>query len=165
VKESLNKKFHSPRPTVRLFIHTIDQRLKFPRIIEMTAQNVVVVGIGAMGGGMACALLAASITRCVTGYDKSVDAVKTFFGESQAAKKAPSSMPSTMASAITESTDFVVLSLVNQGQCEQVCFGEGENLLNLVPKGSCVVMTSTVTGTSNVFVFFGNIKCPNLQVS
>jgi 3-hydroxyisobutyrate dehydrogenase-like beta-hydroxyacid dehydrogenase len=119
-------------------------------VAPTTGQNVVVVGIGAMGGGMACALLAASITRCVTGYDKSVDAVKTFFGESQAAKKAPLSIPSSMTSAITESTDFVVLSLVNQGQCEQVCFGEGDNLLNLVPKGSCVVMTSTVTGTSTM---------------
>jgi 3-hydroxyisobutyrate dehydrogenase-like beta-hydroxyacid dehydrogenase len=116
-------------------------------VAPTTDQNVLVVGIGAMGGGMARALLASSITRCVTGYDKSVDAVKTFFGEAQAANKSPSSIPTSMASAITESTDFVVLSLVNQGQCEQVCFGEGESLLNLVPKGSCVVMTSTVTGT------------------
>jgi putative dehydrogenase len=113
----------------------------------MTGQNVVVVGIGAMGGGMARALLASSITSCVTGYDRNTDTVKAFFDQAQAAKKAPSSIPSSMAAAITESTDFVVLSLVNQGQCEQVCFGEGESLLNLVPKGSCVVMTSTVTGT------------------
>ena len=107
---------------------------------------------------MARALLASSITGCVTGFDKNTDTVKAFFDEAQIAKKAPSSIPLSMAAAITESTNFVVLSLVHQGQCEQVCFGEGENLLNLVPKGSCVVMTSTVTGTLSVFVFFANIR-------
>jgi 3-hydroxyisobutyrate dehydrogenase-like beta-hydroxyacid dehydrogenase len=130
----------------------------------MTGENVVVVGIGAMGGGMARALLASSITRCVTGFDKNLDAVKAFFGEAQAVHKAPSSIPSSMAAAITESTHYVVLSLVHQGQCEQVCFGEGENLLNLVPKGSCVVMTSTVTGALSVFAFFGNIVVQISQV-
>ena len=38
--------------------------------------NVVVVGIGAMGGGMARALLDSNATKIVVGYDKTTEAVE-----------------------------------------------------------------------------------------
>jgi 3-hydroxyisobutyrate dehydrogenase-like beta-hydroxyacid dehydrogenase len=108
--------------------------------------DVVVVGIGAMGGGMARALLDSPITNSVIGYDKSVDAVENFFEESKMVNKACEIAPTTLSDSISESTNFVILSLVNESQCEQVCFAGDENLLNLMPKGSCVVAASTVTG-------------------
>jgi 3-hydroxyisobutyrate dehydrogenase-like beta-hydroxyacid dehydrogenase len=108
--------------------------------------NVVVVGIGAMGGGMARALLDSPITNSVIGYDKSVDAVEKFFEESKVVNKACEIAPTTLSDSISESTNFVILSLVSESQCEQVCFAGDESLLNLMPKGSCVVAASTVTG-------------------
>lgn len=109
--------------------------------------NVVIVGIGAMGGGMARALLDSEITNTVVGYDKSMAAVELFFQESQNVQKAQGNVPLSLKEAITNDTNVCVISLVNEVQCEEVCFGGEENLLNLMPKGSCVVMTSTVTGT------------------
>jgi 3-hydroxyisobutyrate dehydrogenase-like beta-hydroxyacid dehydrogenase len=111
-----------------------------------TGKHVVVVGIGAMGGGMARALLDSPVTNLVIGYDRSTEVVDTFFQESQTASKAGKSPPRSLRESISECTDFAILSLVNEPQCEQVCFGEGDNLLNLMPKGSCVILTSTVTG-------------------
>ena len=124
--------------------------------------NVVVVGIGAMGGGMARALLlphpqekagddATTATNCstsiqtVSGFDLSQEVVRQFHQEAVAAGKGVAQPPTSLSDAISKSTDIVVLSLVNQAQCEQVCFGGEKNLLNLVPKGSCVILTSTVT--------------------
>lgn len=109
--------------------------------------EAVVVGIGAMGGGMARALLQSPVTNVVVGYDKSAEAVEKFFQESKKMSKPGKIPPSSLREAISDSTDFVVVSLVNESQCEQVCFGEGENLVNLMPKGSCVILTSTVTAT------------------
>jgi 3-hydroxyisobutyrate dehydrogenase-like beta-hydroxyacid dehydrogenase len=114
-----------------------------------TENHVVVVGIGAMGGGMARALLDSPATNIVVGYDRSTDAVEKFFQESKAANKAGNSPPSSLRESISDGMDFVILSLVNESQCEQVCFGDGENLVNLMPKGSCVILTSTVTGKSD----------------
>ena len=108
--------------------------------------KIVVVGIGAMGGGMARALLESPITSSVVGYDRYEPAVEMFFEESKSANKAPESPPSSLKTSISESTDFVILSLVNESQCEQVCFGDGDNLLNSMSKGSCCILTSTVTG-------------------
>jgi 3-hydroxyisobutyrate dehydrogenase-like beta-hydroxyacid dehydrogenase len=75
--------------------------------------------------------------------------VEKFFQESKAANKAANSPPSSLRESISDGMDFVILSLVNESQCEQVCFGDGENLSNLMPKGSCVILTSTVTGKSD----------------
>jgi 3-hydroxyisobutyrate dehydrogenase-like beta-hydroxyacid dehydrogenase len=112
-------------------------------------KHVVVIGIGAMGGGMARALLDSSVTNLVIGYDKSTEAVDIFFQESQTANKAGKSPPQSLPESISKSTEFVILSLVNESQCEQVCFGEGDNLINLMPEGSCLILTSTVTGEPN----------------
>lgn len=109
--------------------------------------NAVVVGIGAMGGGMARALVDSDMIGSVVGYDKSTEAVVQFYEESKYKGKAPASIPTSLTDTIGASTNVAVISLVNESQCEQVCFGGEENLWNLMPKGSCVVMTSTVTGT------------------
>lgn len=112
--------------------------------------NVVVVGIGAMGGGMARALLTSPNVKTVCGYDKSIDAVTKFYEESKQVNKSLSSSPSSLYEAISAKTDFVIISLVNESQCQQVCFGgtnDEPDLLSIMSKGSCVIMTSTVTGT------------------
>ena len=119
----------------------------------MTGENgyhVVVVGIGAMGGGMARALLTSPNVKTVCGYDKSVDAVNKFYEESKQVNKSQSSPPNALSDAISDQTDFVIISLVNESQCQQVCFGgtnDEPDLLSIMSKGSCVIMTSTVTGT------------------
>jgi len=108
--------------------------------------NVVVVGIGAMGGGMARALLDSNATKIVVGYDKTTEAVERFYKESKDAGKASENVPTSLRDSVTKDTHVTVISLVNEAQCEQVCFGGEENLLELMPTGSCVVLTSTVTG-------------------
>ena len=111
--------------------------------------NAVVIGVGAMGGGMGNALVDSPLTKTVTGYDRSAKAANYFFDIANHKQKAPQSIPTSLTEAISrEATDFAILSLVNESQCDDVCFGgsEGNNLLSLMPKNSCVVLTSTVTG-------------------
>jgi putative dehydrogenase len=114
----------------------------------MSAQEgyrVTVVGIGAMGGGMARALLDSSACKSVAGYDHSVELVDAFHKEAEAQGKAPSSKSTSLVEAVKD-CDFCLIVLVNEIQCEQVCFGPGDdNLLSLLPKGSCVILSSTVT--------------------
>jgi putative dehydrogenase len=111
--------------------------------------NVTVIGIGAMGGGMARALLKSPVTSSVVGYDRSTTLVDEFYQESKSAGKAGTadSPPTSLQQAISPDTQFVVLVLVNEDQCQQVCFGSGENLLSLIPEGCCVILCSTVTAT------------------
>jgi 3-hydroxyisobutyrate dehydrogenase-like beta-hydroxyacid dehydrogenase len=129
---------------------------------------VVVVGIGAMGGGMARALLddPSGVVQCVVGFDKSRTAVDAFFEEAKRKGKAGrDSPPRTLRDAVTLGpTDMVVvviLSLLDEGQCESVCFGGGGDddstndnnhqeedrccLYDVLPDGSCIILTSTVT--------------------
>jgi 3-hydroxyisobutyrate dehydrogenase-like beta-hydroxyacid dehydrogenase len=127
---------------------------------SQTGNEIVVVGIGAMGGGMARALLASPVAQIVCGYDRSVGAMEKFLQDAIKANKArrrqgqekqePSEVlapRTTLSEAITKTTDFVILSLVNESQCDHVCFGSNEpNLVTILPKGSCVILTSTVTG-------------------
>ena len=115
------------------------------RITEDTF-NITVIGIGAMGGGMARALLRSPISNRVTGYDRSHELVEAFFHETLSLKKAETLPPSSLSEAVNSATHFSILSLVNEMQCEQVCFGESKNLLGLMSPGSCVILTSTVTG-------------------
>jgi 3-hydroxyisobutyrate dehydrogenase-like beta-hydroxyacid dehydrogenase len=108
--------------------------------------HAVVIGVGAMGGGMGKALVDSTLTKTVVGYDRSSEAAKKFFDDANAKDKAPESIPNSLDEAISGTTDFALLSLVNESQCEQVCFGGDSNLLSSMPKGSCVILTSTVTG-------------------
>jgi hypothetical protein len=55
--------------------------------------NVTVIGIGAMGGGMARALLQSNVVSQVVGYDRSAELVQAFFEEAHQAGKAPISAP------------------------------------------------------------------------
>ena len=50
--------------------------------------NITVIGIGAMGGGMARALLEAPCSQTVTAYDRAAALVDAFQGEAVAAGKA-----------------------------------------------------------------------------
>ena len=110
--------------------------------------NVTVIGIGAMGGGMARALLASPATLRVVGYDQSTALVQTFHEESNLVGKSADSPPTSLQDAITSDTQFVVLVLVNEQQCQQVCFGgDKNNLVRLVPDGACIILCSTVTAT------------------
>lgn len=115
--------------------------------------NVAVIGIGAMGGGMARALLRSNDVSQVVGYDRSTELVKKFFEEAQVAGKAPIAPPMCLEDAIPSETKVVVLVLVTEAQCEQVCFGPPDgstnstNLLKLIPVNSYVILCSTVTAT------------------
>ena len=123
--------------------------------------QVTVIGIGAMGGGMARALLHSDCTTKVVGYDRDSVLVEAFHLEASSIGKAFSSPsfpdsdsastltrpPTTLAEAIQD-TQAVVLVLVNESQCEAVCFGaSGDDLISLLPSGSCVIVSSTVTAT------------------
>jgi 3-hydroxyisobutyrate dehydrogenase-like beta-hydroxyacid dehydrogenase len=110
--------------------------------------NVTVIGIGAMGGGMARSLLNSNETKTLLGYDRNATLCHSFFEESLNARKAASDTPpSALDQAISQETTACVLVLVNEAQCESVCFGTDEpNLSTLMPPNSCVILCSTVTG-------------------
>jgi putative dehydrogenase len=113
--------------------------------------NVTVIGLGAMGGGMARSILRCPKVDIVSGYDLSSDAVTKFHGEAVTAKKAITTdtpmAPFKLSDFVTKDTDVVVIVLVNEAQCNSVCFGgeNGENLLSLMKPNSCVFLCSTVT--------------------
>ena len=94
--------------------------------------NVTVVGIGAMGGGMARAILRSDAVAKVIGFDMSEQLASEFYEEAKAAGKASESLPSEriLKNFVSHETDVVVLVLVNEEQCEFTCFGseEGNNL-------------------------------------
>ena len=98
---------------------------------------------------MARALLKSSVASVVSGYDKSISSVQKFFEEAKQVGKGTHGAPSSLSDAVSRRTDFVILSLVNEAQCTQICLGDDEpNLLSIMPKGSCIIVTSTVTGKS-----------------
>jgi 3-hydroxyisobutyrate dehydrogenase-like beta-hydroxyacid dehydrogenase len=130
--------------------------------------NITVVGIGAMGGGMARALLDSNVSQTVTAFDVAPELTRAFWDEAlqkskckmDARKECP---PQSLADSVHPTdTQVVLVVLQTEEQCEQVCFGrngtyniDGDRgaaeappcLLNLVPRGSCVVVASTVTAT------------------
>lgn len=119
---------------------------------EMSKHNITVIGIGAMGGGMARALLDSPISGLVQGFDHASTLVDAFYDEAKAAGKASPTKPSKLAEAITTDTSFVLIVLQNEPQCEAVCFGGGggdtsggECLLSLLAPGVTVILSSTVT--------------------
>ena len=113
--------------------------------------NVTVIGLGAMGGGMARSILRSPEVKTVTGFDLSSDAVTKFHQDAVAAGKvvtdeAPSE-PYKLSNFVSKKTDVVVVVLVNENQCNSVCFGgdNDENLITLMKPESCVFISSTVT--------------------
>ena len=112
----------------------------------MSRVSVSVIGIGAMGGGMARALLESSVATEVQGYDHATTLVDAFYDEAKAAGKAAPIKATKLSEAITSSTDFAIIVLQNEPQCEAVCFGNGsESLASLLTPGSCAILCSTVT--------------------
>jgi putative dehydrogenase len=122
--------------------------------------NVTVIGLGAMGGGMARSLLKCSAIQHISGFDLSPDLVASFYEDALACGKAMPSLsrpPTTTNTILTidnfvhESTNIVLLVLVNEAQCQHTCFGGGgdrnsnNNLLSILSEGSCVVVSSTVS--------------------
>jgi putative dehydrogenase len=93
---------------------------------------------------MARALMESDVSRTVTGYDHATTLVDAFFEEAQAQNKAPAQKPTSLKEAVSSETKFVLIVLQNEPQCQQVCFGDGDNLLSLLAPGSCVILSSTV---------------------
>jgi len=114
--------------------------------------NVTVIGLGAMGGGMARSLLRSDDVKSVAGFDLNAQVVSKFYEEAKESGKAASANAPeqlTMDRFIDgESTDVVLIVLVNEAQCQTVCFGSDANSCNLestLRKGSTVIVSSTVT--------------------
>jgi putative dehydrogenase len=136
--------------------------------------HIAVIGLGAMGGGIARALLNSSVSQTVTGYDRDVTLVNAFHRETLLQRKAHlakssnnekvfSDPPASLCKAIFSDTDFVLLVLLNEQQCDDVCFGNCDgattlnpetnssdrllksNLLSILPNDCCVVCCSTVS--------------------
>lgn len=103
---------------------------------------------------MARALLKSTETKTVIGYDHSEALAAAFHQEATECGKALlKDPPKSLKEAISkDQTDFVVVVLQNEKQCQDVCFGDGTgsdrpSLIDLAPKGSCVIVCSTVTAT------------------
>lgn len=118
--------------------------------------NATVIGLGAMGGGIALALLDAPAVATVVGYDCDPTLAKAFFNDSVVAhKQRQPHGPTCLRDAISDETDFVFLVLLNEAQCQTVCFGgdnnkndsdnNTDNLLSLVPEQCCIVCCATVS--------------------
>ncbi|KAL7492049.1 hypothetical protein ACHAWT_003182 [Skeletonema menzelii] len=105
--------------------------------------KVTVIGLGAMGGGMARSLLRSSSISEVSGFDLSKKLVQSFYDEARTAGKSAASLSSelTVENFVDETTDVVLIVLVNEAQCQSVC----NNLLSIMREGSCVVVSSTVS--------------------
>jgi putative dehydrogenase len=111
--------------------------------------NVTVIGLGAMGGGMARALLRSSSISTVSGCDISEKVVEQFQAEALSAGKDDREIAissTNLSSSVTPRTDVVVLVLVNEKQCNQVCFANnGNSLIQLMKADSTVMLSATVT--------------------
>lgn len=94
---------------------------------------------------MARALLESNAVRTVTGFDRSVPLAQALYNDSVAVHKAPNRMPTNPSEAVTSETDFVVLVLQNEQQCQDVCFDDENNLIQKIPKTCGIIICSTVT--------------------
>lgn len=133
--------------------------------------RVTVVGLGAMGGGMARSLLRSPAVDEVAGFDLSPALASSFHSDAAAAGKATPTLPSTLTldRFVDGSTDVVLLVLVNEAQCEVTCFGGDANLISILREGSCVVVSSTVSAewTKSAFDRFAarNVRFLDCPVS
>ena len=105
------------------------------------------VGLGAMGGGMARSLLRSQAVNEVRGFDLSSDLVASFHEDANAVGKASPTLPSELAlnKFVDKSTNVVLIVLVNEKQCQATCFEGENNLLSILSEGACVVVSSTVS--------------------
>lgn len=112
----------------------------------MIYEKISVIGIGAMGGGMARALLESDISPQITGYDHSTSLTQVFYEESLQAGKNATQIPTSLKQAVDHAS-FILVVLQNESQCQQVCFEGEECLLNLLSNETAVMISSTVTAT------------------
>ena len=118
------------------------------KLISWAIMKVTVIGLGAMGGGMARSILPSSVVEEVSGFDLSQDLVSAFYDDAKiAGKAAPTlSLELTIDNFVNKSTDVVLIVLVNEAQCQATCFGGGDiNLFSILAEGSCVIVSSTVS--------------------
>jgi len=98
---------------------------------------------------MARALLRSSSVATVSGFDLMQERVSDFHSTALLAGKAPASAPPDelkLETFVTEETDVVLLVLVNEAQCQAVCFENGDvNLASLLRPDAAVILSSTVT--------------------
>lgn len=99
---------------------------------------------------MARSLLRSDAVASVAGFDLNRKIVSEFYQEAKEAGKTYSSEPPeqlTLEKFVDGTkTDVVLVVLVNEAQCQSVCFGtNGNSLETLVRKGSTVIVSSTVT--------------------
>ena len=116
--------------------------------------EVTVIGLGAMGGGMARSLLRSPAVSSVSGYDLSRDLASSFYSDASAAGKArPPSLPPSpyaLGDFVDRGTDVVLIVLVDESQCQSTCFGGGGgkvDLLSSMREGSVVIVSSTVSAS------------------
>lgn len=114
--------------------------------------SITVIGLGAMGGGMARSLLRSDAVGSVAGFDLNPEVVSKFYEEAKAVGKAAcaeSPQQLTLDRFVgATTTDVVLIVLVNEAQCQSVCFGNSPNSSNiesLLRQGSTVIVSSTVT--------------------
>ncbi|KAL3798228.1 hypothetical protein ACHAWO_003433 [Cyclotella atomus] len=116
--------------------------------------NVSIIGLGAMGSGMARSLLRSPAIASLSAFDLNLSALEYFYNE--AGGKAPckyidiaKEAKSRLDSYIDKDTDVVVLALLNEDQCESIIFTDGpphhSSLVTLLKPGAVIVVTSTVS--------------------
>lgn len=96
---------------------------------------------------MARSLLRSSSISQVAGFDLSTQLVQSFYDEAHAAGKSTATLSSELEldKFVDKTTDVVLIVLVNEAQCQSVCFEIENNLLSILKEGSCVVVSSTVS--------------------
>ncbi len=99
----------------------------------MTSMNAAVVGLGAMGMGIATSALKAGLT--VTGCDVSEKALDAFAAAGGSVAKAPADA--------AKGADCLAIVVVNMEQTEAVLFGKG-GAAEALPKGAVVMGCATV---------------------
>lgn len=99
----------------------------------MTSMNAAVVGLGAMGMGIATSALGAGLT--VTGCDVSKKALDAFAAAGGSVAKTPADA--------AKGADCLAIVVVNMEQTEAVLFGEG-GAAEALPKGAVVMGCATV---------------------
>lgn len=109
--------------------------------------NISVIGLGAMGGGMARSLLRSSEIERVSGFDLSQERVSDFYREAQTVGKATANLSADLKleNFVYPDTDVVLIVLVNEAQCQSTCFEGESNLLSMLREGACVIVSSTVS--------------------
>ncbi len=97
---------------------------------------------------MARSLLQSPSVSKVSGFDLSPEIVSKFYAEAKEAGKATPVLPSELKleNFVTNETDVVLIVLVNEAQCNSVCFeNHNVNLESLLHPGAAVILSSTVT--------------------